>query len=318
MLSRESFHTWFVIPPGRAGAYHSRPVGVDAALDPAQRGLRVREELGDGRRPATTAGAAAVQPPRPAAGSHVQHQVQRRGVDRAVVAAERDPSQRCELTGADLVRDLSRLLLAPRIRRSCPGSAPSWRSVPYGMSGPSSSDCIAVMAESRPNTAMNHGRPAAGMNRSAGPVSSSEARSPHATAPGSGQPAASLVSRRRGAAASHACTSAGSIRGGAGADTSRRCVIFGIDPQVQVPRPCRARGVGAEGQPAVDVGRRAVDADRRRATVSALLVGEPHRARRRRWTATARFSRRRPRTSKMSAKSASSSTLTSTSIGSRA
>ena len=51
---------------------------------------------------------------------------------------------------------------------------------------------------------------------------------------------------------------------------------LGIDPQVQVPRPAVLEG-GAEGQSAVDVGRRAVDADRRRATVSLLLVYEPYR-----------------------------------------
>ena len=139
-------------------------VAVAVAVDPFE-----REERGLAQ-PARERGIV-----RPAPCLRHEDEVQRRRVDRAVVA--RKPCLRAAAL-THLVDDLPRLGVHVG-SSSCACSSVSASSAPIAISGPSMSVCNDVIAVSRPKTVMNHGMPAANSGRRSSPVRMrSAARSP--------------------------------------------------------------------------------------------------------------------------------------------
>ena len=113
--------------------------------------------------------AAARRPPRvgaPPPQLAEQHHEQRRGVGAAVVDPAAAERERGRLAEAHLVQDAARLLLGERVRPRSPWKRASVCSMPSARSGSTISAIHDVIRESRPNSVMNHGAPAATTVRS--------------------------------------------------------------------------------------------------------------------------------------------------------
>ena len=91
-----------------------------------------------------------------------QDEEERRRVGAAVVGRVRPLLERGQLAEPELVEDLARLLVAEVVDLASPAARPSTRSVVAASSGANGSAWKLVIRLSRPKSAMNHGRPAAG------------------------------------------------------------------------------------------------------------------------------------------------------------
>ena len=150
MESCESFQPWLARPLLGLAVIFDEAVAVAVAVfvDPAQRGLDVRPDLGQGL---AIAGALEIH-----AG---EHEEERRRVDRAVVAAERHLAEVGHLAVTALVQDLARL--GVRLgSNSVAWVAASVRSTPRATDGSIHSINMAVMMPSRPKTVLYQGMPA--------------------------------------------------------------------------------------------------------------------------------------------------------------
>ena len=156
IASQESFQPWLAKPAACGPLVLDVAVSVAVAegLDPFERTVGVRQQLSHHL---------VVQTPPPQLAE--QHHEQRRRVHRPVVdvaAAEQQAGCRAE---PHLVHDASRLLLRRR-DDVAPCSRASDSSTPDARLGSAGSAIHAVSSESRPNSVMNHGAPAAGTVRS--------------------------------------------------------------------------------------------------------------------------------------------------------